>query len=141
MSAPQGRKPKAESYAYSWFLPADGHSGSAVVSQMLPSDMDAEAEGSNSELETMEARTERWRRSGERKSAHHQARSFSIEQTRVKLAAMVGWSAVVGSGAVLMVARASQTPSTQLGILAAVWLGVSAAVWFLPGLLSRGNTS
>jgi len=35
--------------------------------------------------------------------------------------------------------RAGQFPGTQLGILAGVWLGVSAAIWFIPGVLSRGE--
>ena len=54
---------------------------------------------------------------------------------------MVGWSAVAGSGAVLLASRAGQYPSTQLGILAGVWIGVSVAIWFVPAFLSRGKKS
>jgi hypothetical protein len=140
MSSPQARKPKVENYEYSWFLPADGHNGSAVVSQVPSSELEGAGEGSDKlGVAAMEARTERWRHSGEHKSAHVRASSFSLEQARVRLAIVVGWSAIAGSGAVLLVARAGQPPSIQLGLLAGVWLGVSAAIWFLPGILSRGK--
>jgi len=142
MSSPQGRKPKPESYEYSWFLPADGHKSSAVVSQLDPSELEAKAEGSkNPEIAAMQARTEQWRRSGEHRSASNRAGSKIIDLTKVRLMGTVAWSAIAGSGAVLLVARAAQFPSAQLAILAGVWLGLSAAIWFIPGILSRGKKS
>jgi hypothetical protein len=140
MSSPQGRKPKPESYAYSWFLPADGHNGSAVVSQLSPSELEATAEGAKtSEAAAMQARTEQWRRSGERRSALHQTGSSSLDLTRVRLMGMVGWSVVAASGAVLLVVRSGQSASTQLGVLAGVWFGLSAAIWFVPQVLGRAG--
>jgi hypothetical protein len=104
---------------------------------MPPSELEGtEEEGRNTSMTAMEARTERWRRSGERKPARSQAVPFTLGEAKIRLAGMVGWSAVAGSGAVLLVARAGQAASGQLGILAGVWLGVSAAIWFLPGMLS-----
>jgi len=137
MSTPQGRKPKAESYAYSWFLPADGHNGSAVVTQLSPAELEATVEGAKtSEVAAMNARTEQWRRSGEHRSRFHQP-TPGIDLTRVRLMGMVGWSAVAGSGAVVMLARAGQSASTELGVLAGVWFGLSAAIWFVPAILAR----
>ena len=138
MSSPQGRKPKSESYEYSWFLPAGGHSGTGVVSQLSPAELEETTEGSqDSAAAAMQARTERWRRSGEHAQTRTAGGSFGLDLTRVRLMGVVGWSAVAGSGAVVMVARASQSPSMQLGMLAGVWLGLAAAIWFVPAVLSR----
>jgi hypothetical protein len=141
MSSTPGRKPKAESYAYSWFLPADGHNGSAIVSQVPPSELEATAEAENHEISAMEARTEQWRHSGKRQTVPHQGRTPNVTDTRARVIGMLGWSAVAGSGAVVLLTRAGQFPSTQVGILAGVWLGVSAAIWFIPALLSRGKAA
>jgi len=142
MSSPQGRKPKSESYEYSWFLPAGGRNNPAVVTRLAPAEEEAPVgEARNPEIAAMQARTEQWRRSGEHHAARHQAGSKGIDSTRVRVAGMVGWSAVAGSGAILLASRAGQYPSTQLGILAGVWIGISAAIWFVPALLSRGNKS
>ena len=138
MSSPPGRKPKAESYAYSWFLPADGHNGPVVVSQLSVPELEATVEGEKtSEISAMTARTEQWRRSGEHHSAIHQAGASGLDLTRLRLLGMVGWSAVAGSGAILLVTRAGQAASSQLGVLAGVWFGLSAAIWFVPAFLAH----
>jgi len=142
MSSPQGRKPKSESYEYSWFLPAGGRNNPAVITRLTPAEEEAPVgEGRSSEIAAMQARTEQWRRSGEHRAVRHQAGSKGIDSTMIRVAGMVGWSAVAGSGAVLLASRAGQYPSTQLGILAGVWIGVSVAIWFVPALLSRGKKS
>jgi len=137
MSTPQGRKPKSESYAYSWFLPAEGHNGSAIVTQLPPSELEAVAQGPEiSQAAAMKARTEAWRRSGAtRPKAAHKSSAFSLVSLR--LAGIGGWSIIAGSGAALLASRAGPFPGLQLGVLAGVWLGVSVAIWFVPGILSR----
>jgi hypothetical protein len=140
MSSPQGRKPKTESYEYSWFLPAGGKISVAVVSQLPPSEADVTEEaGENSEIAAMQARTEQWRRSGDHRSAQHEIGFRDLDSTRIRVIGLAGWSAVAGSGAILMASRLGQYPSTQLGILAGVWIGISAAIWFVPAILSRGK--
>ena len=142
MSSAPARKQKAESYAYSWFLPADGHNGSANGYQLPPSEPEAASSNvEDSEMAAMEARTEQWRHSGKQEATLQPSRSLSIGNTGAKVIGVVGWSAVAGSGAVVLATRAGQFPSTQLGILAGVWLGVSAAIWFIPVVLSRGKTA
>jgi len=136
MSSGQGRKPNAEGYEYSWFLPAGGHNGSAVAHVTSFEAEAAARKAENSEVEAMEAQTERWRHSGE-KNGTPQSKSLGPNQAGVRIIGMVGWSAVAGSGAILLISRAGQFPSLQVGILAAVWLGVSTAIWFVPGILSR----
>ena len=140
MSSAPARKQKAESYAYSWFLPAEGHNGSAIASQLPPPELEA-ASGNvrDAEMAAMEARTEQWRHSAKHQATSQRARSLNPGKAGVRFIGVVGWSAVAGSGAVVLATRAGQFPSTQLGILAGVWLGVSAAIWFIPAVLSRGK--
>jgi len=139
MSSPQGRKPKPENYEYSWFFPADGRNGPAAVTQVPLSELEGTVPTENPEIAAMEARTEKWRHSGQRKAPSKHARSLSLGTSAVSKIGILGWSCVAGSGAVVLAMRAGQFPGTQLGILAGVWLGVSAAIWFIPGVLSRGE--
>ena len=140
VSTAPARKPKAESYAYSWFLPAEGHNGSAIASQLPPPELEAASGNArDAEMAAMEARTEQWRHSGKRQPTSQPARSLSLGKAGARVIGEVGWSAVAGTGAVVLATRAGQFPSTQLGILAGVWLGVSAAIWFIPAVLSRGK--
>ena len=144
MSSSPVRKPKPESYAYSWFLPAEGHNGASIVSQLPPSELEAAAgKARDPEMAAMEARTEQWRHSGKRQApaSSPQARSLSTGIAGVRIIGMAGWSVVAGSGAIVLATRAGQFPTTQMGILAGVWLGVSAAIWFIPVLLSRGKAA
>jgi len=137
MSSPQGRKAKSESYAYSWFLPAEGHKGLEIVSQMPPSELEANTTGpENAQVAAMQARTDEWRHSGatRHRSSH---RSLVLGSSRLRLAGIAGWSTIAGTGAAVLATRAGPFPGLQLGALAGVWLGVSAAIWLLPGILSR----
>jgi len=135
MSSTQGRKPKSENYAYSWFLPATGNNGTAMASQLLPSGPEAApANAENSEMAAMEARTEQWRHSGETKKSVA-SKPWSISPVRLRLAGVSGWSAVAAVGAIVLATRAGPFPGTQLGILGGVWVGISALVWFLVGKL------
>jgi len=141
MSSAQGRKPKPENYAYSWFLPADGHNGSAVVSQVPPPELESAAMGpENSQAAAMKARTDEWRHSGA--TRHKSARrSVSHDMLKLRLAGIGGWSAIAGSGAALLATRAGPFPGLQLGVLAGVWIGVAAAIWLVPGILSHKGTA
>jgi len=137
MSSPQGRKAKPESYAYSWFLPAEGHKGMAVVVQMVPQEPEAASPGpQNEQMAAMKARTDEWRHSG---TARPQSvkRSMAPDSVSLRLAGVAGWSAMAGTGAFVLFERAGSFPGLQLGVLTGVWLGVSAAIWLLPGILSR----
>jgi hypothetical protein len=140
MSTTQGRKPKPESYEYSWFLPAGGHNGSAVVHQLPPSVLeaaDAQANGVDSEITAMEARTEQWRHSGVTRSRSAQHQPWKLDQAKLRLAGIVGWSGMAAIGGILLAARAGPFPGVQVGILGAAWVGISAAIWFVPQILSR----
>jgi len=133
----QRQKPKSESYVYSWFLPADGHNTSAVAIQMPSPELEADPEETrNSQVAAMEARTEEWRHSG---STRHQSasRTLTFSSMRLRLAGIGGWSAIAGVGAAALFSRAGPLPRFQLDVLGWVWLGVSVAIWFVPGILSR----
>ena len=135
MSSPQGRKSKSESYAYSWFLPAEGHNGSVIVTQVLPSELEAPPNTINPVFTAMEARTEEWRHSGEKAKSAQKSPTFS--PTTLRLAGIGGWSAMAATVGVLLPAKLGYFPGFQLGILAVAWAGISAAIWFAPGILSR----
>ena len=45
---------------------------------------------------------------------------------------VLGWSAIAGSGAVVALADSGPTVAIQLGSIGGLWLGVTAAIWFLP---------
>jgi len=138
MSTAQVRKPKPESYEYSWFLPAGGHNGSAIVHQLPPSELEAaSAQVENPEIRAMEARTEQWRHSGATRSRSAQLQPWKLDQARLRLAGVVAWSGMAAIGAILMVARTGPFPGLQVGILGGVWAGISAAIWFVPQILSR----
>lgn len=132
----QARKTKAESYAYSWFLPAPG-TANPVNAPPAPPPEDPEMQARRAELEAEEFRTEQWRHPARIVSRASRA-GFSFNQNVVRIGGVAGWSAVAGTGALILATRANPPP-TQLGILAVVWLGVSAAIWFLPGILSRSR--
>jgi len=133
MSSPEGRKPKPESYAYSWFLPAGGNGGSVIVSQFPSPEVEADpGDVQLSETAVMEARTEKWRHSGQKKQRSRTQISWHIDSTRVGIAGVAGWSAMAGIGGLLLSTRAGPFPGVQLGILAGVWVGISALIWFLP---------
>jgi len=135
MSSHQVRKPKPESYAYSWFLPAEGNNGSVIISQLPPPELEGTAITENPKVAAMEARTEEWRHSGERKVKSGQ-KYLSIDPTRLRFAGIAGWSAIAAIGGLLLSTRAGSFPGLQLGILAGAWIGVSAAIWFVPGIIS-----
>jgi hypothetical protein len=136
MSSTPGHKPKSDSYAYSWFLPAPGTNGSANGWRVPVAEPEA-AETRSPEIAEQEKRTEAWRHSAEKKSAPPLLGSLSVSQRIIGVVGVIGWSAVAGTGAAFLIARASEFPTTQIGILAGVWVGVSAAIWFMPRFLSR----
>jgi hypothetical protein len=45
---------------------------------------------------------------------------------------VIGWSAIAGSGAIVAMVDAGPSVATQVGSIGGLWLGVSAAIWFLP---------
>jgi len=133
MSSAEGGKPKPESYEYSWFLPAGGNSGSVIVSQgASPEVKEGPANGQDSELKAMEARTEKWRHSGENGHRAGGPGMFQIDTVRLGLAGLAGWSAMAAIGGIVLFARGGPFPGTQLGMLGGVWVGISALIWFVP---------
>jgi len=135
MSAEQASKPKSDSYAYSWFLQAPGNNGSVIAPQAPPAET-TPAEAPESELQAQEARTEEWRHSGNSQQGVARA-GIRLDQAVIRLVGVAGWSAVAGAGAILLANKAGGAPPIQMGILGGVWVGVSLAIWFIPGLLSR----
>ena len=141
MSSPQARKQKAESYAYSWFLPAPGSNGSVIAAQMpLAGQRPLAPKAESQETIAMEARTEAWRHSGGVVQTKVSAKGWSVDSTKLRIGGIAGWSAVAGTGAVLLSTRAGTFPGVQLGVLAVVWLAVSAAVWYVPRFLPKKGT-
>ena len=133
MSSMEGRKPRPESYEYSWFLPAGADGGSVILSHVPPPDPEADpAIPQDSEMAAMEARTERWRHSGEKKQRTRIQVSWHIDSKMLGIAGIAGWSAMAAIGGFLLATRAGPFPGIQLGILGGVWFGVSALIWFLP---------
>jgi hypothetical protein len=133
MSSPEVRKRKSESFEYSWFLPAGGNGGSVIVSQVPTLELEADpANIQDSETAAMEARTEKWRHSGEKKQRSRALISWNIDSNRLGLAGIAGWSAMAAVGGLLLSTRAGPFPGVQLGILGGVWVGISALIWFLP---------
>jgi len=53
----------------------------------------------------------------------------------IRSVGVIGWSAIAGSGAVFAIAEASPSIASQLGSIGGLWLGVSAAIWFLPKIV------
>ena len=49
---------------------------------------------------------------------------------------VIGWSAIAGSGAMVALADAGPSVGTQLGSIGGLWLGVTAAIWFMPKILA-----
>ena len=140
MSSPQGRKAKSESYAYSWFLPAPGSNGSLLTIQVPPRELEESGKPANSEFKAQEARTEQWRHSGKIAHPAPQSKLQGLDVAKLRVAGVAGWSALAGTGAVLLSTRGGAFPGFQLGVLGGVWIAVSAAVWFLPGILSTRIT-
>jgi len=133
MSSAEGRKPKPESYEYSWFLPAGGNSGSVILSQGPSPELEANhANEQDSELKAMEARTEKWRHSGENGHRVGPSGLWQIDTTRLGLAGITGWSAMAAIGGIMLFTRAGSFPGAQLGMLGGVWVGISALIWFVP---------
>jgi len=133
MSSKEGGKAKAESYEYSWFLPAGGNNGSVIVAQGPPSERDADStQGQDQELKAMQARTEKWRHSGEKGQHTGVSRSWQIDKMRLTLAGIGGWSAMAVIGGLVLSTRAGPFPGAQLGLLGAVWAGISVLIWFVP---------
>jgi len=133
MSSTEGGKLKPDNYEYSWFLPAGGNSGSVIVAQGPPSEHGADpAQGEDSELKAMQARTEKWRHSGENGHQTGAPTLRHIDTMRLRLAGIAGWSAMAAVGGLVLSMRAGAFPGTQLGILGGVWVGVTALIWFIP---------
>jgi hypothetical protein len=53
----------------------------------------------------------------------------------IRKVGVIGWSAVAGSGAILAMVDAGPSVATQLGSIGGLWLGISAAIWFLPKIV------
>jgi len=130
MSTAQG-KAKSDGYSYSWFLPAPGSSVSATTAPIHEST----AKVVSSEMMAMEERAERWRHQWESRRRPVRSGSWSPSPSRLRIGGFAAWNAVAITGAVVMSMRAASIPMTQLGIFGGVWAGISALVWFLPGLL------
>ena len=136
MSSTQARKPKSESYAYSWFLPASAHNGSATVLQAPPTEPLASASrGESSEMAARQARTEQWKHSGQAKGKSAAPKSMKFSPPTLRVAGVAGWSAIAGAGAVILATRSGPFPGVQMGILGGVWVGVSVLVWYFVGKL------
>jgi hypothetical protein len=112
------RKPKQENYAYSWFLPAPGNNSHTEPHNHAP-----EVEMQHEQAHPTPVRPS--------------ARARQMDPTRVKMAGLIGWSAVVAVGATILLMRAGPFPAFQVSALGGVWLAVSAGIWFLPKYLMR----
>ncbi len=61
-----------------------------------------------------------------------------IFSNRLRLAAVLGWSAVAATGtATLMLSRHGPAPMLQIGELGATWAGISGFLWLLTSKLSK----
>jgi hypothetical protein len=50
---------------------------------------------------------------------------------------LVGWSAVAGAGALILLGRAGPFPGTQLSELLATWAGVAGILWVASAKLRK----
>jgi len=133
MSSTERGKLKPDNYEYSWFLPAGGNSGSVIVAQGPPSEREVDpAQGEDSELKAMQARTEKWRHSGKNGHQPGAPTLWHIDTMKLRFAGIAGWSVMAAIGGLLLSTRAGPFPGAQLGLLGAVWVGISALIWFVP---------
>ena len=56
---------------------------------------------------------------------------------RMRIGAVVGWTALAGSGAVALLTRAGPFPGTQLAELGAVWGSIAAFLWIILAKFSK----
>jgi len=130
MSSTQGQKTKSGSYTYSWFLPALGSNGFGTTPPTSTSEPGAPRKESPEQI--AEEAIEQWRHKGETMHRHTGPGSWSLTPMRLRIGGLVAWDAVVLTGALALSARAGPIPGAQLGLLCAVWVGISGLIWFLP---------
>ncbi len=123
MTAASDRKSKSQDYEYSWFLPANG--GKEPTR--------AEQQSQDVEVLSEPGRSQGTAPPGQASTA---ARSWKVNPARVKAAGIIGWSAVVATGAAFLVIRTGTFPIMQGAALGGVWMTVTAAIWFVPRYLS-----
>ncbi|MDA4124002.1 MAG: hypothetical protein OK438_00935 [Thaumarchaeota archaeon] len=56
---------------------------------------------------------------------------------RLRLGALVGWTSIAGTGALLLLNRGGPFPATQLSELLATWAGVSGILWVVSARLKK----
>ena len=114
---------KEEAYSYSWSTqspesaPVQTKPEGVAPSPGGPAPTAGKARHSGSALETIQV---------------FAGRIFSGGLPSVRSMGVIGWSAIAGSGAIIALTDASPSIATQLGSIGGLWLGIAAAIWFLP---------
>jgi hypothetical protein len=130
---------KQAQYTYSWYLPAVGSKKSRAEAEerrLADSGMQTSTHADQKEA-FVPAADVNFDMTGNQSGSlsSHLFRLF--ESIQVRGVAVLGWSAVAGVGAVLMLSRAGPFPGTQLAALAGTWAGISAVLWILPSKLRK----
>ena len=134
------REPR-KAYSYSWYLPASSNKGEVaappaqVVEVTEGMEVNAQADSSYDLLNPQPAeatesipliRPAVWRP----KPKKQRYGGVGILSNRMRIAAIVGWSSVAGMGmAEVALTRNGPLLTLQLGELAGLWAGLTAALW------------
>ena len=132
MSVSPTRKMNAETYAFSWSLPAGGegpdYEGTVLHSVPLAEEASpAPAEEATEPAEAVQTYPVF-------APPHEPARKFSVPSLRVL--GVLGWSAVAGAG-MMGVTKSGAMLGAQALEIAGIWAALGAAIWFLPQLLTK----
>lgn len=124
--ASTSQEPKGDAHAYPWFFPSEGN-GTGETNDASSVRGQAGEAGADPEGELT--------RSGP--SSHgrpHSPLKANVpgNHLRLRVVEVLGWSAFAAAGTAELASRPGPFPGLQVGLMAGVWLAVSAAVWFLP---------
>ena len=114
-------KGQEKAFAYSWSTP-DPEALAAVpkAPDQATSAAEAEAQPTESTSGILQRVTDR---------------VFGEGLPGFRMVGVIGWSAIAGSGAVMALLDAGSSAGVEMGTIGGLWIGVAAAIWFLPKYL------
>jgi len=133
MSLSPARKTNAETYAFSWSLPAGGE-GSDTEGMVLHSVPLVDETGSGPAQEANDT-VQLEEAPPTYASPYEPARRFRAPGLR--LVGVLAWSAIAGTGLAGAVMKFGVAFGMQVGEIAGLWLALGAAIWLVPPKLIR----
>jgi hypothetical protein len=138
-----------KAYSYSWYLPAASSKGEAWAPPAQIMEVADSMEVSQEPGSSFESLNPQPAEVTEPiplikpvgrmpKSKRQRYTSPGILSNRLRIAALVGWSSVAGMGMVaLVLLRHGPLLTLQIGELAGLWAGLSAALWFFTSRFAK----